>query len=184
MLLLPRMVSILMGRPDAGLGSCAAVHAETCWEPRYSHWLGLPRDPDSSRCYFDVTPAGPGRILLSSTSARAAGWIRVADLAIIPFVVAKLVRISLMRGNIVRMVIACTLVPVGFLFCHLDATIVHDRQDAGFAIPGNASITSIGDGFCGRQCSLPLGGVFGLIIVAVSLALRYSSSLYPGLGAC
>ncbi len=97
--------------------------------------------------------------------------ILFADLAIIPFVVAMFA--PLMRGNIVRMVIAGTLeLLVGFyLATWMSPLFTTAAKDAGFAIPENAlSITSIGDGFLWPPALFAqlvnFAGVFGLIIVA------------------
>ena len=49
------------GRLDAGLRSCARVHAEACWQPRDLHWSGF-RHPHWPSCrHFDITPARPDR---------------------------------------------------------------------------------------------------------------------------
>ncbi len=102
--------------------------------------------------------------------------ILFADLAIIPFVVALFA--PLMKGNIVRMVIAGTIeLILGFYFATWLADIFTETAIASnFAVPENAvRITSIGDGFLWpvflfTKLSEWLG-VFGLIIVAALLAV-------------
>ena len=102
--------------------------------------------------------------------------ILFADLAIIPFVVALFA--PLMKGNIVRMIIAGTLeLIVGFYI----ATSMSDifttaAQNSGFKMPANAvKITSIGDGFLWPQWFFTrmaeYMGVIGLLIVAVVLGV-------------
>jgi galactitol PTS system EIIC component len=102
--------------------------------------------------------------------------ILFADLAVIPFVVALFA--PLMRGNIVRMIIAGTLeLLVGFYIATGMADIFTGAaQGAGFAMPENAvKITSIGDGFLWTQWFFTRMaqylGVFGLLIVAALLAV-------------
>lgn len=102
--------------------------------------------------------------------------ILFADLAIIPFVVALFA--PLMRGNIVRMIIAGTLeLLVGFYIATGMADIFTSAaQASGFAMPENAvKITSIGDGFLWPQWFFTRMaqylGVFGLLIVAALLGV-------------
>ncbi len=102
--------------------------------------------------------------------------ILFADLAVIPFVVALFA--PLMRGNIVRMVIAGTLqLGVGFYF----ATGIADfftaaARSANFAIPPDAvRITSIADGFLWPgflfTTLTQLLNVGGLVLLAVLLGV-------------
>ena len=101
--------------------------------------------------------------------------ILFADLAIIPFVVALFA--PLMKGNIVRMIVAGTLeLAVGFYIATSMAPIFTQAAvDAGFAMPeGAVEITSIGDGFLWPAWMFTslvdwLGGAIGLIIMAVLL---------------
>jgi len=97
--------------------------------------------------------------------------ILFADLAVIPFVVALFA--PLMRGNIVRMVIAGTLeLAVGFYIATgLADFFTATAQSANFPMPEDAvRITSIADGFLWPGLlftKLPelLGGVVGLLII-------------------
>lgn len=103
--------------------------------------------------------------------------ILFADLAIIPFVVALFA--PLMKGNIVRMIVAGTLeLAVGFYIATgLSTVFTQAAQNAGFEMPeGAVEITSIGDGFLWPVWLFTnmadwLGGAIGLIVIAVLLAL-------------
>jgi PTS system galactitol-specific IIC component len=102
--------------------------------------------------------------------------ILFADLAIIPFVVAMFA--PLMRGNIIRMIIAGTFeLLVGFYIAtSLAPVFTQAAGDAGFAMPEGASlITSIGDGFLWPQWLFAvltqLASVGGLVIILVLLAV-------------
>lgn len=105
--------------------------------------------------------------------------ILFADLAIIPFVVALFA--PLMKGNIVRMIVAGTLeLAVGFYFATTMAPIFTKAAvDAGFAMPeGAVEITSIGDGFLWPAWLFTFltkwfGGIVGLLVIAVFLVLLY-----------
>lgn len=103
--------------------------------------------------------------------------ILFADLAIIPFVVALMA--PLMKGNIVRMIVAGTLeLAVGFYIATgLSGVFTQAAQNAGFVMPeGAVEITSIGDGFLWPVWLFTnladwLGGAIGLIVIAVLLVL-------------
>ena len=102
--------------------------------------------------------------------------ILFADLAIIPFVVAMMA--PLMRGNIVRMIIAGTLeLLVGFyLATSMSPLFTEAAKGAGFKFPeGAVNITSIGDGFLWTPWFFTRMtqylGIFGLVIVAALLAV-------------
>jgi PTS system galactitol-specific IIC component len=103
--------------------------------------------------------------------------ILFADLAIIPFVVALMA--PLMKGNIVRMIVAGTLeLAVGFYIATgLSSVFTQAAQNAGFEMPeGAVEITSIGDGFLWpvwlfTNLSDWLGGAIGLSVIAVLLVL-------------
>ena len=103
--------------------------------------------------------------------------ILFADLAIIPFVVALFA--PLMKGNIVRMIVAGTLeLAVGFYIATSMSTIFTQAAvNAGFAMPeGAVEITSIGDGFLWppflfTKLTEWFGGAIGLLIVAILLAV-------------
>lgn len=112
--------------------------------------------------------------------------ILFADLAIIPFVVALFA--PLMKGNIVRMIVAGTLeLALGFYLATSMAPVFTEAAvGAGFAMPeGAVQITSIGDGFLwpawlftnltGWLTRLMgnIGGAVGLIILAVLLAVAW-----------
>jgi galactitol PTS system EIIC component len=103
--------------------------------------------------------------------------ILFADLAVIPFVVALFA--PLMRGNIIRMVIAGILeLGVGFYIATgLSDFFTATAKSANFAMPENAvKITSIADGFLWpgllfTKLTELLGGVVGLLIIAVLLGV-------------
>lgn len=102
--------------------------------------------------------------------------ILFADLAIIPFVVALMA--PLMKGNIVRMVIAGTLeLLLGFyLATSMSPLFTTAAKGAGFKFPAGAvNITSIGDGFLWTPWFFTrltqYLGVIGLVILAVLLAV-------------
>ncbi len=103
--------------------------------------------------------------------------ILFADLAVIPFVVSLFA--PLMKGNIVRMVIAGTLeLAVGFYIATgLADFFTATAVAAKFALPDNASrITSIADGFMWpgllfTKLTEMLGGALGLSIIAILLAV-------------
>jgi PTS system galactitol-specific IIC component len=104
--------------------------------------------------------------------------ILFADLAIIPFVVAMMA--PLMRGNIVRIIIAGTIELIfGFYIATGMANIfTAAAQGAGFAMPENAvKITSIGDGFLWTQWFFTMMakylGIIGLLIVAVIVGVAW-----------
>jgi len=105
--------------------------------------------------------------------------ILFADLAVIPFVVALFA--PLMRGNIVRMVIAGTLeLGVGFYIATgLADFFTATAQAAKFTMPANAvKITSIADGFLWpglmfTKLTEMLGGAIGLIIITALLAVAW-----------
>lgn len=103
--------------------------------------------------------------------------ILFADLAIIPFVVALFA--PLMKGNIVRMIVAGTLeLAVGFYIATSMAPIFTQAAvNAGFEMPAGAvEITSIGDGFLWpvwlfTNLTKWLGGAIGLAIIAVLMGV-------------
>lgn len=105
--------------------------------------------------------------------------ILFADLAIIPFVVALFA--PLMKGNIVRMIVAGTLeLAVGFYIATSMAPIFTQAAvDAGFTMPeGAVEITSIGDGFLWPAWMFTnfvdwLGGGIGLLIIAALLVVVF-----------
>ncbi|HAF48295.1 MAG TPA: PTS sugar transporter subunit IIC [Anaerolineaceae bacterium] len=105
--------------------------------------------------------------------------ILFADLAIIPFVVALFA--PLMKGNIVRMIVAGTLeLAVGFYIATSMAPIFTQAAvDAGFAMPeGAVQITSIGDGFLWPAWLFTnltdwLGGALGLLIIAALIVVVF-----------
>ena len=103
--------------------------------------------------------------------------ILFADLAVIPFVVALFA--PLMRGNIVRMIIAGILeLGVGFyLATAMSPVFTQAAQGAGFQMPeGALQITSIADGFLWPYWFFStltglMGGIVGLIVVAALLGV-------------
>lgn len=105
--------------------------------------------------------------------------ILFADLAVIPFIVALFA--PLMKGNIVRMIVAGTLeLAVGFYIATSMAPIFTQAAvNAGFAMPeGAVEITSISDGFLWPAWLFTnltdwLGGAFGLLIIAALLVVVF-----------
>lgn len=104
--------------------------------------------------------------------------ILFADLAVIPFVVAMFA--PLMRGNIVRMIIAGILeLGLGFYIATSMAPIFTGAaQGAGFQMPEKAlQITSIADGFLWPYWIFGMFsnwlGVFGLVVIAALLAVAW-----------
>jgi PTS system galactitol-specific IIC component len=102
--------------------------------------------------------------------------ILFADLAVIPFVVALFA--PLMRGNIIRMVIAGTLeLGVGFYIATgLADFFTATAKASNFSMPENAvRITSIADGFLWPGLLFTKlsewMGVFGLLVIAVLLGV-------------
>ncbi len=103
--------------------------------------------------------------------------ILFADLAVIPFVVAMTA--PLMRGNVLRMVIAGTVtLGIGFYIATaMSPLFTNAAVAANFQIPENAvRITSIADGFLWPPALFVglvqlLGGVLGLLAVLALLAL-------------
>lgn len=105
--------------------------------------------------------------------------ILFADLAVIPFVVALFA--PLMRGNIIRMVIAGTLeLGVGFYIATgLADFFTKTAQSANFSMPENAvKITSIADGFLWpgflfTKSAELLGGIVGLVVLLILLVAAW-----------
>ncbi len=105
--------------------------------------------------------------------------ILFADLAVIPFVVALFA--PLMKGNIVRMIVAGTLeLLVGFyLATSMAPFFTQAAVDAGFALPENAvQITSIADGFLWpgwlfTNLTKLLGGAVGCLILLALLVVVF-----------
>ena len=105
--------------------------------------------------------------------------ILFADLAVIPFVVALFA--PLMKGNIVRMIVAGTLeLLVGFyLATSMAPFFTQAAVEAGFALPENAvQITSIADGFLWpgwlfTNLTKLLGGAVGCLILLALLVVVF-----------
>lgn len=104
--------------------------------------------------------------------------ILFADLSVIPFVVALFAPI--MKGNIVRMVIAGTIeLLVGFYIATAMAPFfTQTAVDAGFAIPSGAvNITSIADGFLWPNWLFKVLtenlGVIGLLVIVLVVAVGF-----------
>ncbi len=105
--------------------------------------------------------------------------ILFADLAVIPFVVALFA--PLMKGNIVRMIVAGTLeLLVGFYIATSMAPFFTQAAvDAGFALPENAvQITSIADGFLWpgflfTNLTKLLGGAVGCLVLLALLVVVF-----------
>jgi PTS system galactitol-specific IIC component len=175
MLLLPRMVSILM----EGLMPVSEAAREFMQKRAAGReiYIGL----DSAILIGNPAAISTSLLLvpiaiLLSLILPGSRVILFADLAVIPFVVAMFA--PLMRGNIVRMVIAGTLeLTVGFyLATWMSPLFTSAAVDAGFKMPENAlSITSIADGFIWVPALFAqlvnYLGAFGLVIVAVLLGV-------------
>lgn len=105
--------------------------------------------------------------------------ILFADLAVIPFVVALFA--PLMKGNIVRMIVAGTLeLMVGFYIATSMAPFFTQAAvEAGFALPENAvQITSIADGFLWpgwlfTNLTKLLGGAVGCLVLLALLVVVF-----------
>ena len=105
--------------------------------------------------------------------------ILFADLAVIPFVVALFA--PLMKGNIVRMIVAGTLeLMVGFyLATSMAPFFTQAAVEAGFALPENAvQITSIADGFLWpgwlfTNLTKLLGGAVGCLVLLALLVVVF-----------
>jgi PTS system galactitol-specific IIC component len=102
--------------------------------------------------------------------------ILFADLAVIPFVVAMMA--PLMRGNVVRMVIAGFFeLLIGFYIAStMSPFFTKAAQQAGFKMPENASqITSIADGFLWPGWLFTtlssMAGIIGVLIILVLLVV-------------
>jgi PTS system galactitol-specific IIC component len=175
MLLLPRMVSILM----EGLMPVSEAAREFMQKRAADReiYIGL----DSAILIGHPAAISTSLLLvpiaiLLSIILPGSRVILFADLAVIPFVVAMFA--PLMRGNIVRMVIAGTLeLLVGFyLATWMTPLFTAAAVDAGFAMPENAlSITSIADGFLWPPALFAqlvnFAGLFGLVILAALLGV-------------
>jgi galactitol PTS system EIIC component len=176
MLLLPRMVAILM----EGLIPVSEAAREFMQKRATDReiYIGL----DSAILIGNPAAISTALVLvpiaiLLSIILPGNKVILFADLAIIPFVVALFA--PLMKGNIVRMIVAGTLeLAVGFYIATSMAPIFTQAAvNAGFAMPeGAVQITSIGDGFLWpvwlfTNLTKWLGGAIGLAVVAVLLAI-------------
>ena len=175
MLLLPRMVQILM----EGLMPVSEAAREFMQKRAGSReiYIGL----DSAILIGHPAAISTSLVLvpiaiLLSIILPGNRVILFADLAVIPFVVAMFA--PLMRGNIVRMIIAGTLeLSLGFyLATWMSPLFTAAAVDAGFAMPENAlSITSIADGFLWPPTLFAqlvnFAGVFGLVILAALLGI-------------
>lgn len=175
MLLLPRMVSILMeGLIPVSEAAREFMQKRAADREIYigldsAILIGHPAAISSSLLLVPIA-------ILLSLILPGSRVILFADLAVIPFVVAMFA--PLMRGNIVRMVIAGTLeLGVGFyLATWMSPLFTEAARDAGFAIPeGAAYITSIADGFIWTPAFFTqlvlVAGVFGLVLLAALLAV-------------
>jgi PTS system galactitol-specific IIC component len=175
MLLLPRMVSILM----EGLMPISEAAREFMQKRAGSReiYIGL----DSAILIGHPAAISTSLLLvpiaiLLSLILPGSRVILFADLAVIPFVVAMFA--PLMRGNIVRMVIAGTLELIAgfYLATWMSPLFTSAAVDAGFAMPENAlSITSIADGFIWVPALFAqlvnYLGVFGLVLLAALLGV-------------
>jgi PTS system galactitol-specific IIC component len=176
MLLLPRMVAILM----EGLIPVSEAAREFMQKRASGREIYIGLDsailighPASISAALILVPIA----ILLSLILPGNKVILFADLAIIPFVVALFA--PLMKGNIVRMIVAGTLeLAVGFYIASSMAPIfTQAAQNAGFEMPeGAVQITSIGDGFLWTSwlfTNLPkwLGGALGVAVLFVLLAL-------------
>ena len=175
MLLLPRMVSILMeGLMPVSEAAREFMQKRAAGREIYigldsAILIGHPAAISTSLLLVPIA-------ILLSLILPGNRVILFADLAVIPFVVAMFA--PLMRGNIVRMVIAGTLeLTVGFyLATWMSPLFTSAAVDAGFKMPENAlSITSIADGFIWVPALfaqlVKYLGVFGLVILAVLLGV-------------
>jgi PTS system galactitol-specific IIC component len=175
MLILPRMVSILM----EGLMPVSEAAREFMQKRAGSREIYIGLDsailighPATISASLVLVPIA----ILLSLILPGNRVILFADLAIIPFVVAMFA--PLMRGNIVRMIIAGTLeLLVGFYLATWMAPLFTSSAVAsGFAMPENAIlITSIGDGFLWPPALfaqlVQYAGAFGLVILAAMLGV-------------
>jgi PTS system galactitol-specific IIC component len=176
MLLLPRMVAILM----EGLIPVSEAAREFMQKRASGREIYIGLDsailighPASISAALILVPIA----ILLSLILPGNKVILFADLAIIPFVVALFA--PLMKGNIVRMIVAGTLeLAVGFYIASSMAPIFTQAAvNAGFEMPeGAVQITSIGDGFLWTSwlfTNLPewLGGALGVVVLLVLLAL-------------
>ena len=178
MLLLPRMVAILM----EGLIP-VSESARDFMQRRASGreiYIGLDSailigHPAAISAALVLVPIA----ILLSIILPANQVILFADLAIIPFVVALFA--PLMKGNIVRMIVAGTLeLAVGFYIATSMSTIfTQTAVNAGFTMPeGAVEITSIGDGFLWpvwlfTSMTRWFGGAIGLLILAVLIGVLF-----------
>ncbi|MBU2578453.1 PTS sugar transporter subunit IIC [Patescibacteria group bacterium] len=175
MLLLPRMVAILM----EGLIPVSEAAREFMQRRASGREIYIGLDsailighPASISAALVLVPIA----ILLSLILPGNQVILFADLAIIPFVVALFA--PLMKGNIVRMIVAGTLeLAVGFYIATSMAPIFTQAAvNAGFEMPeGAVQITSIGDGFLWpvwlfTNLTKWLGGAIGVLVVAVLLA--------------
>jgi len=176
MLLLPRMVQILM----EGLIPVSEA-AREFMKKRASNreiYIGLDSailigHPAAISTALFLVPVA----ILLSIILPGNHVILFADLAIIPFVVAMFA--PLMRGNIVRMIVAGTIeLIVGFYIATgLAEVFTGAAISSGFSMPeGALQITSIGDGFLWPYALFVwltdmLGGWIGLAIIAVLLGV-------------
>jgi len=175
MLLLPRMVSILM----EGLMPVSEAAREFMQKRAGSREIYIGLDsailighPATISASLVLVPIA----ILLSLILPGNRVILFADLAIIPFVVAMFA--PLMRGNIVRMIIAGTLeLLVGFyLATWMAPSFTKAAVASGFAMPENAiMITSIGDGFLWPPALFAVlvqyAGAIGLVILAALLGV-------------
>jgi len=176
MLLLPRMVAILM----EGLIPVSEAAREFMQKRASGREIYIGLDsailighPASISAALVLVPIA----ILLSLILPGNQVILFADLAVIPFVVALFA--PLMKGNIVRMIVAGTLeLAAGFYIASsMAGTFTTAAQNAGFEIPeGAVQITSIGDGFLWTSwlfTNLPtwLGGALGVAVLFVLLVL-------------
>ena len=173
MLLLPRMVSILM----EGLMPVSEAAREFMQKRAGNREIYIGLDsailighPATISASLVLVPIA----ILLSLILPGNRVLLFADLAVIPFVVAMFA--PLMRGNIVRMIIAGTLeLMVGFYIATWMAPLFTDTAKAsGFAMPENAlMVTSIADGFLWTGplfvTLVKYAGLFGLVILAALL---------------
>lgn len=178
MLLLPRMVAILM----EGLIPVSEA-AREFMQKRASNreiYIGLDSailigNPASISTALVLVPIA----IFLSLILPGNKVILFADLAVIPFVVALFA--PLMKGNIVRMIVAGTLeLIVGFYIATSMAPFFTQAAvDAGYEIPeGAVQITSIADGFLWpgwlfTNLTKWLGGAVGLLIILVLLGVAW-----------